>query len=152
MNNYSEEQIKKALHQFIDDPETAKRFAAAMREGLEIAEMESESHPFEDEDESALKELNAELQELMELQGFTLWQTGGGCTAWGKYLLGGNDDKSPYMMIALDDCSEFTTLAEAHRKDALMVCCYTPEGEELIGHKPICYSWDEFKNNFKGGF
>ena len=34
--NYSEEQIKKALRQFVDDPETAKRFAAAMREGLEL--------------------------------------------------------------------------------------------------------------------
>lgn len=45
--NYSEQQIKKALQQFINDPDTARKFAEAMRKGLEVAEMESEPHPFE---------------------------------------------------------------------------------------------------------
>jgi len=45
--NYSEQQIKKALQQFINDPDTSRKFAEAMRKGLEVAEMESEPHPFE---------------------------------------------------------------------------------------------------------
>lgn len=37
MANYSEQQIKKALKPFFNNPEAARKFAACMREGLEQA-------------------------------------------------------------------------------------------------------------------
>lgn len=107
----------------------------------------------EDADEAALKELNEELRELMELQGFTHWQTGGGCTAWGKHLLGGNDNAAPYMMITVseDATAYFYDLAEAHKENAICIYLYNPEGDPMNGGG-LYYSWDEFKENFKGGF
>jgi hypothetical protein len=117
--------------------------------------MENESHPFEedeDENEKALKELNEELRELMELQGFEHWQTGGGCTAWGKHLLGGLSDKSPYMMITVSDdaTAYFYDLADAHQENAITIYFYSPDGSNFSGG--VYYSWDDFKEYFKGGF
>lgn len=131
MNN---ENILKALKVFIDTWE------------------DTYSTEDEDADEKALKELNAELQELMELQGFTHWQTGGGCTAWGKHLLGGNDNKSPYMMITVADdaYAYFSELADAHQENAICIYFYDPEGVAFSGG--VYYSWDQFKEYFKGGF
>lgn len=139
------EELLSALKQFIECWEDTKA----------AEEMENEPHPFEteeDADEAALKELNAELQELMELQGFTHWQTGGGCTAWGKHLLGGNDNKSPYMMVTVADdaYAYFSELADAHQENAICIYFYDSEGVAFSGG--VYYSWDEFKENFKGGF
>ena len=140
------DELLSALKQFIECWEDTKA----------AEEMENEDHPFEteeDADEAALKELNAELHELMELQGFTYWQTGGGCTAWGKFIFGGNDCKSPYVMVTCgeDAYGYFGDLAEAHSDVALCVGFYDNEGVPLHDGV-VAYSWDEFKNNFKGGF
>jgi hypothetical protein len=151
--NYSDEQIKKALQQFIDDPDTARKFADAMRKGLEVDAMENEPQPFNDyENDKALEEINEELEELMELQGFTHWQTGGGCTAWGKYIFGGNDNESPYVMVTVTDdaTAYFYDLAEAHQEKAICVYFYNTGGDANSGGE--YYSWNEFKENFKGGF
>jgi len=112
-------------------------------------ELRKEENESEDEDEAALKELNAELEELMKQQGFTQWQTGGGCTAWGKYLLEGNDDKSPYIMatVADDATAYFYDLAEAHQKNAISIYFYDSEGANFSGG--VYYTWNEFKANFK---
>lgn len=133
------EELLSALKQFIECWEDTK--------AAETDEIE------QDADEAALKELNAELHELMELQGFTYWQTGGGCTAWGKHIFGGNDSKSPYVMVTCgeDAYGYFGDLAEAHSDVALCVVFYDNEGVPLHDGM-VCYSWDEFKNNFKGGF
>ena len=109
----------------------------------------------EDADEAALKELNAEVREIMELQGFTHWQTGGGCTAWGKHIFGGNNDASPYVMVTFSESSGayFSELADAHaHTNSILVCFYDANGDWLGSDMPIYYSWEEFKYNFKGGF
>jgi hypothetical protein len=120
--NYSEQQIKKALRVFIEDPDTARKFADAMRKGLELAEMENEPHPFEqDPDEIELDLINEQLAEMMQRHGFEDQSTGGGCWGWFKNLL---PDGSMYLQITVGDSQlTYDTLADVHQKQ-VCACVY----------------------------
>jgi len=133
--NYSEEQIKKALRQFVDDPETAKRFAAAMREGLETDNEEL------DPDRAELELINEQLIALMGKHGFTDISTGGGCEAWSKDLL---PDGSMYLLITVGaDHLVYWELAEPHQNE-IHIRAYMKDGQWLEETQQ-CLTWEEFK-------
>lgn len=113
--NYTDEQIKKALRQFIDDPDTAKKFAAAMREGLRDVDAD------EDAEANALYEINKQLKQMMLKNGFEDQSTGGGCWGWFKNLL---PDGSMYLQITVGDSQLiYDTLADAHQQQ-VCACVY----------------------------
>jgi hypothetical protein len=135
--NYSEEQIKKALRQFIDDPETAKRFAAAMREGLEDKEP----------DEAELETINEQLIDIMQRNGFEDISTGGGCEAWSKNVL---PDGSIYLLVTVGaDSLTYQELAEVHQSQ-ITICAYAKDSEWLEASQQYL-TWEEFKAAMKEG-
>ena len=135
--NYSEEQIKKALRQFIEDPDTAKRFAAAMREGLED----------QDPNDAELELINEQLIAMMERNGYTDISTGGGCEAWSKDLL---PDGSIYMLVTVGmDGLTYQELADVHQQQ-ITACAYMNGGEWLDASQQH-FTWEEFKAAMKEG-
>lgn len=69
------------------------------------------------------------LYEALKTQGFTVWPTGGGCTAWGKKL-----DETAYMLVTgdtggTDDLSDGAIIAlyETDNIDPLNSWCVDPD-------------------------
>jgi len=135
--NYSDEQIKKALRQFIDDPDTAKKFAAAMREGLRDV----------DADEAELEVINEQLTEMMQRHGFEDQSTGGGCWGWFKNLL---PDGSMYLQITVGDSQlTYDTLADVHQQQ---VCACVYIKDEWQDQTLQYFTFEELKAAFKEVF
>lgn len=134
--NYTDEQIKKALRQFIDDPDTSKKFAAAMREGLRDI----------DADEAELEVINEQLTEMMQRHGFEDQSTGGGCWGWFKNLL---PDGSMYLQITVGDSQlTYDTLADVHQQQ---VCACVYINGEWQDQTLQYFTFEELKAAFKEG-
>lgn len=134
--NITNEQLNKTLSDFFGDKETAQKFADAMRKGL-------------DSDFDPLKELNAEVDRVLESHGFAKWAQGGGFYAWGKNL--GNAERSPYVLVSFgEDVALYFDQVTDQYESLVCVGFYNADGEPVSESAHSYHTWADFKREFGG--
>ena len=98
-----------------------------------------------------MKELDDEVREVMTAAGFEYWQTGGGCTAWGKHIMGSGKKDAPYVMATMQDASAFfSSPLDALDDKAVMMCFYDASGDWVSADYPVYFTWKQFKEMCEG--
>lgn len=99
-----------------------------------------------DEDEAKLENINDQLAEVMEINGFESQSTGGGCWGWFKNLL---PDGSMYLQITVGDSQlGYDNLAEVHQEQ-ICACVYIDQ--EWQDQTLRYYTFADFLAAFKEG-